>query len=107
MPSLSEMLKIKIKEEPKVIPKKKKPIKTFNLEKTALKLHKNKILCAVRNPSERSKQPWFYNIFLGNITNKLKRKRIKVNWLMELSEKEVKLLREKTCEIIEITKKVD
>jgi len=67
---------------------------------------KKKKLCAVKNPSKRSNQPWFYNIFLGNISkNKPKRNYIeKVNWIMELTDDEIKLLRKKTCNIIEIEK---
>ena len=66
---------------------------------------KPKTLCAVKNPSDRSKQSWLYNIFLKNLEcykNKPKRNHTKVNWLMRLSEDEIKLLREKTCEVIEI-----
>jgi len=69
---------------------------------------KKKKLCAVKNPSERSNQSWFYNIFLGNITNnKQKRNRIKVNWVMELNEDEIRLLKEKSCVIIEIENNIN
>jgi len=62
-----------------------------------------KKLCAVKNPSKRSDQSWFYNIFLGNISKKKpKRNHTKTNWIMKLSENEIKLLKERTCEIIEI-----
>ena len=62
-----------------------------------------KKLCAVKNPLKRSNQSWFYNIFLGNIMNvKPDRNHVKVNWMMELTDNEIKLLRQKTCEIIEI-----
>ena len=71
------------------------------------KHEEKKTLCAVKNPSERSKQPWFYNIFLGNISkNKPERNHTKVNWIMKLTEEEITLLKEKTCEIIEIEKEI-
>ena len=69
----------------------------------ALIHEKKKKLCAVKNPSDRSKQSWIYNIFLRHLSKKPKRNYVKkVNWLMELTEDEIKLLREKTCEVIEI-----
>jgi len=62
-----------------------------------------KTLCAVKNPSERSNQSWFYNIFLGHISkNKPKHNHTKINWIMKLSIDEIKLLREKSCIITEI-----
>ena len=74
-------------------------------KKNSIVLEKNKILCAVKNPSKRSKQPWFYNVFLGRIyENNPDRKEIKTNWLIQLTEKEIRLLREKTCEVIPIKK---
>lgn len=98
MPSLSEMLKIKIKEKSKDIPKK-------NIIINLNKITKNKTLCIISNPTERSKQSWFYNIFLGNIAKKKPdRKYIKVNWIIELTGDEIKLLKEKTCMIIKIIK---
>lgn len=78
-----------------------------NHDTDILKHNDKKTLCAVKNPSKRSNQPWFYNIFLGNISNKPKRNYIKkVNWIMELTKDEIKLLKKKTCEIIEIENEI-
>jgi len=66
-----------------------------------------KTLCAVKNPSIRSNQSWFYNIFLGNISkNKPDHSHIKVNWIMQLNENEINLLKEKSCKVIEIETKI-
>ena len=65
---------------------------------------KEKILCAVKNPSKRSFQSWFYNQFLEGLSKKPKKKCIKVNWIMKLTNDEIKLLKEKTCLIIKIEK---
>ena len=64
---------------------------------------KKKKLCAVKNPSLRSNQTWFYNTFLGALLKeKPIRNHVKVNWIMELNEDDIKLLKEKSCLIIEI-----
>ena len=80
-------------------------VKNNNIDKLDHK--KKKTWCAVKNPSVRSNQSWFYNIFLGNITNnKRDINKIKMNWLIELDDEEIKLLREKSCNIIEINIKI-
>lgn len=70
---------------------------------------KKKTLCAIKNPSNRSKQPWFYNIFLGHLSKKKPKRNYikKINWLIELTDDEIKLLREKTCIVIEIEKQIN
>ncbi len=86
-----------LKETEKIVNKSKNPI---------LILEKNKILCAVKNPSQRSFQSWFYNVFLGRIyKNNPDRKEIKTNWLIQLTPNEIRLLRKKTCDVIQLTKK--
>jgi hypothetical protein len=62
---------------------------------------KEKIKCIVKNPSDRSKQSWFYNIFLGGIYDEPKhQERMKVNWVMELEPDEIKTLKNKTALVI-------
>ena len=79
-------------------------MKTNDIDNSdTLKHKKKKTLCAVKNPSNRSEQPWIYNTFFGALLkNKPKRNHTKVNWLMKLNKDEIKLLREKTCIVIEI-----
>ena len=79
-------------------------MKNNNIDNSdALEHKKKKILCVVKNPSDRSFQSWMYNTFFGALLkNKPKRNHTKVNWLMELTKDEIKLLKEKTCEVIEI-----
>lgn len=74
----------------------------------ALEQKEKKLLCVVKNPSKRALQPWIYNTFFGALLkNKPKRNHTKVNWLMKLNEDEIKLLREKTCIVIEIEKEIN
>ena len=79
-------------------------VKNNNID--TLEHKEKKTLCAVKNPSKRSFQSWFYNIFLGGITNKSKINHTKVNWIMKLTQEEIKLLKEKTCIIIEIEENI-
>ena len=61
-----------------------------------------KILCAIRNPENRSKLGWFYNIFLQHIYSEDKkqiRNEIKVNYLVAITKKEIVELRKNTCKV--------
>ena len=61
-----------------------------------------KTLCAVRNPDDRSNNPWFYNIFLQHIykeEKKIKRNETKVNWLIALTQKEIAELKRHTLKV--------
>ena len=61
-----------------------------------------KTLCAVRNPDDRSNNPWFYNIFLQHIykeEKRVERNETKVNWLIALTQKEIAELRRHTLKI--------
>lgn len=61
----------------------------------------NTVLVAVKNPTNNKFRGWFYNIFLGGLKKKkVERNERKVNWIMEITEREIKILQEKTCEII-------
>jgi len=71
--------------------------------------NEEKILCAVKNPSDRGNQSWFYNKFLGRDRKykKEERKEIKVNWLMLLTSKEIDELKESTCKVIKLADNVE
>ena len=64
---------------------------------------KKETLCAVRNPKDRSNNPWFYNIFLEHIYEEEKKKRnkktTKVNWLIALTQEEISELRGHTLKV--------
>jgi len=63
---------------------------------------KEKILCAIRNPTNRSKLPWFYNIFLQHIYKEDKKEKlneIKVNYLIPITKNQISELRKNTCKV--------
>lgn len=61
------------------------------------------VLCAVKNPTNRSNNPWLYNIFFENIYKEEKKKRnkdkTKVNWLVALNKEEISILRSHSCKV--------
>lgn len=60
-----------------------------------------KVLCTIKNPSSCKNRGWFYNIFLGNLSKiDKKHEQQKTNWLMKLNEEEIRILKERECEII-------
>lgn len=71
--------------------------------KNKLEYNKKKILCAVKNPTKRTYQSWFYNVFLGHVSKKNPtRNHTKVNWIMKLTKDDIELLKRKTCEVTDL-----
>ena len=64
-----------------------------------------KVLCAIRNPENRSKLGWFYNIFLQHIYQEDKKQvknEIKVNYLVAITKKEIVELEKNTCKVYKL-----
>lgn len=68
-----------------------------------------KILCAIRTPEDRSKNPWFYNIFFKHIykeDKKDKMNEIKVNYLVALTKDQIASLKENTCKVFPLIENI-
>lgn len=68
-----------------------------------------KILCALKNPQDKNDRSWLYNSFLGRNRKEKKVDRLetKVNFLLVLTEKEIKELEERGAEIIQIANDIE
>ena len=62
----------------------------------------------IKNPKNQKNNVWFYNIFLGNITKKVKHpEKEKVNWILDLDETEIQELKNRGAELYKFNNSSD